>query len=264
MKTFLCFGKFLGVIAGAAILTGCSESESIHEPQEISYGSLFDNRDGQTYKTVQIGDQIWMAENLNYVTDNSFCYDDDLTYCQIYGRLYTWAAAMDSSGIFSASGSNCGKGNTCSSLYPTRGICPQGWHLPTYGEFKTLLLTTGEMADEPTAYYATYTPFLRSLRSTSGWRSSVSSSDHGPNGTNASGFNALPAGERLDYLWMEETYYVKTTLLDGSFTVFWSASEIDGSFAYVLHLPDSWDGESNLLTDWRKSVALSVRSISDF
>ena len=80
-------------------------------------GSLTDTRDSQTYKTVKIGDQEWMAENLNYETENSYCYNDSAEYCAKYGRLYTWAAAVEA--------------------------CPSGWHLPDTTEWNTLVSAVG-------------------------------------------------------------------------------------------------------------------------
>lgn len=61
-----------------------------------------------------------MAQNLNYITDNSYCYDDNPSNCTKYGRLYTWADATTA--------------------------CPTGWHLPTYDEWKTLFAAVGGLS----------------------------------------------------------------------------------------------------------------------
>ncbi len=80
--------------------------------------TMTDPRDGKKYKTVQIGKQIWMAENLNYRTKNeSWCVDNKESNCDKYGRLYTWRAAMSA--------------------------CPSGWHLPSKNEFEILINEVG-------------------------------------------------------------------------------------------------------------------------
>ena len=102
----------------------------------VETGSVIDERDGQIYKTVTIGTQTWLAQNLNYETVNSFCYNDTASYCDKYGRLYTWDAAMDA--------------------------CPSGWHLPSQTEWNTLLNTVGGNA-------STEHKNSERLRSTLGW-----------------------------------------------------------------------------------------------
>lgn len=103
-------------------------SKSVFLNESLSYGELIDERDGQTYKTILIGTRYWMAENLNYKTENSYCYLEEESYCNLYGRLYTWDAAMDNN-------------NTADSI--VRGVCPQGWHLPNYEDYSILFGNVG-------------------------------------------------------------------------------------------------------------------------
>lgn len=80
--------------------------------------TFVDKRDGTRYKSVKIGSQVWMAENVNFKTDSgSCCYGYQESNCKIYGRLYTWETA--------------------------RSVCPKGWHLPTITEWDTLVKYLG-------------------------------------------------------------------------------------------------------------------------
>lgn len=103
-------------------------------------GTMTDSRDGKTYKTVKIGSQIWMAENLNYRTRDSYCYEDKISNCDKYGRLYTWDAAITA--------------------------CPSGWHLPSHAEWETLVTAVGGESGAGTK-----------LKSTSGWLKDGNGSD---------------------------------------------------------------------------------------
>ncbi len=113
--------------------------------------SVVDARDGKTYKTVKICSQTWMAENLNYDynegTAKSYCYDNDPDNCTKYGRLYLWSAAMDSAGIFGKKGKKCGYGTECNPSGTIRGVCPEGWHLPSKDEWKKLNAVPGPVVD---------------------------------------------------------------------------------------------------------------------
>ncbi|MEN9352704.1 MAG: hypothetical protein RL318_29 [Fibrobacterota bacterium] len=123
---------------------------------------VYDSRDGKVYKTVVIGTQTWMAENLNYAGSGT-CYGGDAANCAAYGRLYTWAEVMGVASTYNTTRLN--------PTPPSKGICPTGWHVPVNSEWYTLNSATGFDA--------------AALKSTSGWQ---------VNGNNSSGFNLLAGG----------------------------------------------------------------------
>ena len=224
----------------------------------ITYGTLMDERDGQVYKTVVIGNQTWMAENLNYadsvnalgIKGRSWCYDNDPGHCEKYGRLYNWAAAMDSAGNFSSNAKNCGFFSKCFITEPIRGICPEGWHLPSRNELETLIKFAVGFNIAGKNYGG------RVLKSQMGWLEG--------NGTDGFGFAALPAGDRDG---TNEAYNNKITTKvifsgEGCYAAFWSSSEEKEQSAYIMslhHFHDSVETPYGAL----KYKALSVRCIRD-
>ena len=148
-----------------------------------------DTRDGKSYRMVRIGEQVWMAENLNYEASGSLCYDNDPDNCEIYGRLYTWAMAM-------GFGASCNT-SSCSDRveFQHRGICPDGWHVATRVEWGILINFVGSLNG-------------RMLLAANGWNEI--------HGTDDFGFSALPGGRRWNgefdnaghnaYWWNAEEY----------------------------------------------------------
>ncbi|MCL1956361.1 MAG: hypothetical protein FWF63_03470 [Fibromonadales bacterium] len=87
-------------------------SSSSGSTQSITYGDPVPYM-GETYETVVIGKQTWMARNMSYGADGSRCYLNDAAYCQTYGRLYKWETAMS--------------------------VCPPGWSLPSTYDWNVLI-----------------------------------------------------------------------------------------------------------------------------
>ena len=124
---------------------------------------LADARDGKKYKTVKIGEQVWMAENLNYQADGSSCYENSADSCNKYGRLYDWETA--------------------------KKACPTGWKLPDTADWNRLITAAG---GEETAG--------KKLKSKDGWNDYCDSEDEDArtcfdgNGTDDYGFSAISGG----------------------------------------------------------------------
>jgi len=102
------YAKYLILVAVVGLIMTVSAIVSAFSSKtgSISYG-------GKTYKTLVIGSQTWIAENLNFDASGSRCYDDEFRNCYKYGRLYNWETA--------------------------KKVCPAGWHLPTNAEWSELV-----------------------------------------------------------------------------------------------------------------------------
>lgn len=189
---------------------------------------------GQTYNTVQIGNQCWFKENLNigeYLastsggflqTDNGtiekYCFNNDENNCTKYGGLYEWTEAMQ---YVTTEGA--------------QGICPTGWHIPSKAEFETLESYVNDEAAK-----------LVDLSET------INATAFTP--TNETGFSALFAGYRNGYNGGNFGYL-------GSYTLFWGSTEYDSNTAYSLHLNISYSNV--LLYNYYKYRGFGVRCLKD-
>ena len=174
----------------------------------ISYGSLLDARDGQTYRTVTIGSQTWMAENLIYSGahgDIGICYADNPMNCSTLGRLYSSAEAL---GSYTDSKSASGSDGT------QQGLCPDGWHFPDSLEWSILITISGGH------YEAGH-----SLKSSTGWLPSQEYQVD-VNGSDSLGFRALPSGRR------DSVEFISF----GTMGVWWSRSPTEGGTAQITYV----------------------------
>ena len=184
--------------------------------------------DGNVYQTVQIGDQLWMAENLKVTHyqngDEIPCnvYNDDPSNSAIYGRLYTWYAVEDE-----------------------RGICPEGWHVPS--------------DDEADSEWQILVDYLGGGSVAGGKMKATGTIEAGdglwktPNegATNESGFTGLPGGFRDDSGGYEELSITG---------YFWTSTEEHSSASYQRSLYYDWSGVSGFAIS--KSRGFSVRCVA--
>ena len=238
----------IGIVSSSSIVPFSSSSNPLYEwswdvPKEarmnpdIAYDSITDSRDGKVYKTVKIGDQVWMAENLNYddsvqtpsLKERSWCFNNKQEHCNVTGRLYTWAAAIDSAAL-----ANDFSGDI-------QGICPDGWHLPSSDEWSSLITVAGDKGNAVLA-----------LRSSNGWGYA--------NGTDDFGFSMLPSGQKQGSDYFSESAY------------FWTSSESDehASDAYYVYTKDISAGLKmpaqhaiNIHPAGDKAYAFSIRCVKD-
>lgn len=192
--------------------------------EQATFTSKLADTEGNLYNTLKIGTQVWMTENLRAtklndntsipnITDDAlwvgssvsaYCwYNNDIAYKPTYGALYNWFAV------------NTGK------------LCPSGWHVPTDDEFKTLEQTLGMAADQLEVWGWRGTDQGTKLKNTTGW-------DDAGNGTNSSGFSALPGGYRFGGT---GAFYWVTTI-----TYWWTSTEDDADRGWYRRLDSSATG----------------------
>lgn len=161
-----------------------------------AYDTVRDSRTGQTYRKIRIGGQTWMAENLNFPTDSSSTNGSALDSAGKYGRYYQWSAAMGLDPAY-----NTAKANV---IFPHRGLCPTGWHVPSRVEYDSLRANATESE----------------IKSIDGWTFDPDYPENGY-GSNVSGFNLLPAGITRT----PPGFFSRV----GTWAVFWTASEFNGT-----------------------------------
>jgi len=152
------------LLASIFLFTSCSDLGERDNPDDPD-GINFQDCD-MNYRTERIGDQVWMTENLNCDVSGSKCYDNKESNCATYGRLYNWATAMNLP-------AGCNSSICASKINAKhRGICPEGWHIPSDAEWTTLTDYVGYTAG-------------KYLKAENGWNS-------GGNGNDMYGFLGYP------------------------------------------------------------------------
>jgi len=238
IKKLLESGYTEGDLAGSGVL----EQDII---DAIRFGSFLDSRDNQFYKTVTIGTQTWMAENLNFGTridgvsnqdSNSiiekYCYSDSLANCTTYGGLYQWDEMMQ-----------------YTTTPGTQGVCPTGWHLPTDTEWKTLEMELGMTQSQANTTGHRGTDQASQLAGNEPIWANGGLDQNGAFGS--SGFAGLPAGSRSP----------SGSFINSPFGgYFWSSSE-GGGGAWSRYL--IFDNPKVYRHDDNKSYGFSVRCVQD-
>ncbi len=188
--------------------------------------SITDARDGQTYPTVLVGTQCWLAKNLNYNQSSmgsDWCYNNDANNCTVYGRLYDFSAATQGS-------------TSSSSPSGVQGVCPSGWYLPSNNEYTALETFLGG-------------------NSVAGGKIKEAGTTHwnSPNtgATNSSGMTALPGGH---YSVSSSTFFNL-----GSTSNYWTATQFDGSNGWAFNLANNIASVNRNASD--KSFGFSVRCL---
>ena len=235
------------------------KSEEVFNPANIEYGTLIDSRDGQKYKTVKIGDRWWLAKNLNYAADSSYCYNDEPDSCAIYGRLYPWTVAMQLDTIYNKL--NVTYTETIKGAH--QGICPDGWHIPSEEEWNEMI----DYADSHNGNEGA----SASLRAKYGW---IADETYEIKYIDRFGFAGLPAGARANKEMRKSdcnySYGYETNIYCGvgEEAFFWTSTEqidyrndSERALYFFLHGLQNGNFQTSDWGEFTKRAALSVRCV---
>lgn len=223
------------ILAATFLLFGCAadnqdpESISYSYNENITYGSIHDARDGKTYRTVTIGDQVWMADNLSYNNTSSILGGTcgSAKECAIYGRFYQWTEVMTIDAKYADS-----------LYYPNsapQGLCPLGFQIPTAADYYKLINTVENDSSIGKGNGA------GALKSMNGWERTH---------LDKFGFRALPSG-----------YFEVGMLFSRKFTTYFYTLTQDPDGFQALALKIEYDSNEPILIRLPKEFAASVRCI---
>lgn len=198
----------------------------------IVYGYLKDSRDSNVYRTVKVGTQLWMAQNLAFKRDTSWRYRDSLEMERRYGRMYQWTAAMDTSGEFNIEAAEI--------PLPWRGICPMGWHIPSDAEWSELV------------------NFADSVKSGKVLKALEFASSGATAATDSLGFRVMAGGQTY---WKEDGVYRYVYSAFATNAYFWSASEMTTVRSWGRSFGSTIDHSTRSL--YLKTNGHSVRCLAD-
>lgn len=243
--------KYLYATAIAAfMISSCGDDENALPSDagsvtDLEANTLTDNRDGNVYKIITIGDQVWMAEDLKYLPAvvGPFTMSDTIPYYYVYDYEGTDVAAAKSSDNYNTYGVlynwTAASANSASASNPSgvRGVCPSGWHLPSSAEWDQLFNHLGGIFEAGGKLKQKGTTHWKAQN----WKA-----------TNESGFTALPGG----ILWAEAFIYL------GSRGNWWSATE-EGPHQDIVVFRQDNDRSEVLRRSFGKQMGLCVRCVMD-
>ena len=226
---------------------------------EIDYGEVVDERDGQVYKTIAIDTLVWMAENLNYADSinspsllgKSWCYGNEPENCLKYGRIYTFGAAVDSFALANDPDNpvQCGYGYVCKELKPIRGLCMEGWHIPSTSEFHVI--------DDYAMSIATKV-YMPKGASTEVTAQAMRSAYIWPYGDDTFGFSLLPGG----YYKLDSGQFK-----DGGQVAYLWSLDYNEDYVYMFVVYDdvsiSSGGTTHVTLEEKYMYALNMRCVKD-